>query len=453
MAVIKAVSSKAGIGQALDYVTKEEKTEDKLVSGLHCEPDTVKDEMQATKELWGKTGGRTYKHFVQSYHEDEHITPEQAHKNAVELAKNTEAWKGHEVLIATHIDRGHIHSHFIVNSVNYENGHKLQWSKADLQNLKDRCNEQSRQQGLHVPEKGKTFSGEEREETVAWNKETYNLLKQAEKGEVKSYVQDTALAVMDCRETATSREDFIDQMKSRGYGVDWQDSHKYITFTDLERQSQGEKQCKVRNNKLEKYYAVDFGKESLEHGFEINARREAERTATTERARQQLDRTAVAEDSRTGKAYQPDNTAVTEERLSNLRSYQPSRGMESQGRPGTDQGKRPGTETTGRTTEPQKDLAEERLASLRSHKPSRGMEEPSREIGDTDTETLIREARAGIDSSRTREENSGADRANREAERSRQRAEAQRRAEEAKREAEARQAQRRARSRSYGIER
>ena len=186
MAVIKAVSSKAGIGQALDYVTKEEKTEDKLVSGLHCEPDTVKDEMQATKELWGKTGGRTYKHFVHSYHEDEHITPEQAHKNAIELAKGTEAWKGHEVLIATHIDRGHIHTHFIVNSVNFEDGHKLQWSKADLQNLKDRCNEQSRQQGLHVPEKGKTFSGEEREETVAWNKETYNLLKQAEKGEGKS---------------------------------------------------------------------------------------------------------------------------------------------------------------------------------------------------------------------------------------------------------------------------
>lgn len=303
MAVIKAVSSKAGIGQALDYVTKEEKTEDKLVSGLHCEPDTVKDEMQATKELWGKTGGRTYKHFVHSYHEDEHITPEQAHKNAIELAKGTEAWKGHEVLIATHIDRGHIHTHFIVNSVNFEDGHKLQWSKKDLADLKDRCNEQSRQQGLHVPEKGKTFSGEEREETVAWNKETYNLLKQAEKGEVKSYVQDTALAVMDCRETATSREDFIDQMKARGYGVDWQDSHKYITFTDLERQSQGEKQCKVRNNKLEKYYAVDFGKESLEHGFEVNARSkqtELARAEAEQRAREQLARTAIPEDSGVG---------------------------------------------------------------------------------------------------------------------------------------------------------
>lgn len=284
MATIKAVSSRASIGQALDYVTKEEKTEEKLVSGLHCEADTVKEEMQATKELWGKTGGRTYKHFVQSYHADEDITPEQAHKNAIELAKNTEAWKGHEVLIATHIDRGHIHSHFIVNSVNFENGYKLQWSKADLQNLKDRCNEQSREQGLHVPEKGKTFYGEEREETVAWSKDTYQLLKKAEQGKVKSYVQDIALSVLDCKEQATSREDFIQKMSERGYGVDWQDNHKYITFTDLARQEQGEKQCKVRNNKLEKYYNMDFGKEELERGFEINARSKQ----TTERAREQL---------------------------------------------------------------------------------------------------------------------------------------------------------------------
>lgn len=251
MAVIKAVSSKAGIGQALDYVTKEEKTEDKLVSGLHCEPDTVKDEMQATKELWEKTGGRTYKHFVQSYHKDEKITPEQAHRNALQLAENTSAWKGFEVLVATHKDKKHIHTHFIVNSVNFEDGHKLQWSSADLQELKERCNAQSREQGLHVSEKGKTFEGAEREETVAWKKETYQLLKQAEQGKVKSYVQDIALAVLDCKETATSRESFIRLMNERGYGVDWQDSHKYITYTDLARKQAGEKACKIRNNKLE----------------------------------------------------------------------------------------------------------------------------------------------------------------------------------------------------------
>lgn len=46
---------KAGVGTALDYVTKEEKTEEKLVSSLNCQPDTAKEKMQATKELWGKT--------------------------------------------------------------------------------------------------------------------------------------------------------------------------------------------------------------------------------------------------------------------------------------------------------------------------------------------------------------------------------------------------------------
>lgn len=296
MAVIKAVSSKAGIGHAIDYVTKKEKTEEKLVSGLHCEPETVKEEMQATKELWGKTDGRTYKHYVQSYHEDEKITPEQAHKNAVELAEHTKAWKGHEVLIATHIDKGHIHTHFIVNSVNYENGHKLQWSKHDLKDLKERCNEQSWEQGLHVPEKGKTFAGEVREETVAWSKDTYQLLKQAEQGKVKSYVQDIALAVLDCKETATSRETFIRLMNERGYGVDWQDSHKYITYTDLAREQAGEKACKIRDNKLEKYYNMDFGKESMEHEFERNAR-----TAEAEQSKRAASRVKPTEPDRAGK--------------------------------------------------------------------------------------------------------------------------------------------------------
>ena len=316
MAVIKAVSSKAGIGQALDYVAKEEKTDEKLVSGLHCEPETVKEEMQATKELWGKTGGRTYKHFVQSYHADEQITPEQAHRNSLELAENTEAWKGFEVLVATHKDKDHIHTHFIVNSVSFEDGHKLQWSSADLRDLKDRCNEQSRQQGLHVPEKGMTFSGEEREETVAWEKETYQLLKQAEKGEVKSYVQDIALAVMDCRETATSRADFVERMNECGYGVEWSDQRKYITFIDLARQEQGEKKCKIRNKKLEKYYNIDFGKESMERGFEVNARREAERENTEQYARKQLNTTAITEDRELAereRARQQLNTAAVTE--------------------------------------------------------------------------------------------------------------------------------------------
>ena len=267
MAVIKAVSSKAGINTVLDYVMQEEKTEQKLLSGLNCVPDTVKDEMRVTKLLWDKDGGRTYKHFVQSFAPGEKIDPAQAHQIACQLAASRPEWQDFEVLIATHEDKEHIHTHFVVNSVSYVDGHKLQQSKAELKAMKDYSDQLCAKYGLHITEKGKTFAGQEREETAAFSKDTYQFLKKAEQGEVKSYVQDIALAILDCREQATSRADFVQRMNERGYGVDWQDSHKYITFTDLKRQEQGEKQCKIRNNKLEKYYNMDFGKESLEHEF------------------------------------------------------------------------------------------------------------------------------------------------------------------------------------------
>ena len=298
MAVIKAVSSRAGIKTILNYVMKEEKTEQKLLSCLNCTPDMVQEQMEFTKRLWGKNGGRTYKHFVQSFAPEENIDPVQAHQIACQLAASRPEWQDFEVLIATHEDKEHIHTHFVVNSVSYVAGHKLQQSKAELQAMKDYSDQLCAKYGLHITEKGKTFDGQEREETAAFSKDTYQLLKKAEQGEVKSYVQDIALAILDCREKATSRTDFVQRMNERGYGVDWQDSHKYITFTDLKRQEQGEKQCKIRNNKLEKYYNMNFGKESLEHEFEGNARSQQ----TEQRAREQLaaDREAKADNRTTG---------------------------------------------------------------------------------------------------------------------------------------------------------
>ena len=46
---------------------------------------------------------------------------------AKEFVESCPQFKGFEVLIATHQDREHIHTHFILNSVSFEDGHKLQW--------------------------------------------------------------------------------------------------------------------------------------------------------------------------------------------------------------------------------------------------------------------------------------------------------------------------------------
>lgn len=325
MATIKAVSSKAGIKTVIDYVTKEEKTEEKLLSGKDCLAQTAYDEMQATKEIWNKTGGRTYKHFVQSFHKDENITPEKAHEIAKKFAERCKQFKDFEVLIATHKDRQHIHTHFILNSVSFMDGHKFQMHKDELQQMKDLSDSLCIEYGLTITEKGKTFEGAEREETSAYTKEAYQLLKKAERGEVKSYVQDIALAVLDCKGAATNKQEFIWMMGEKGYGVDWQDNHKYITFTDLARQKQGEKQCKIRNNKLEKYYNINFGKEELLNEFEINARsREAEQTAkrTINSARQQLadNRTTETVNSRTAEETRRSTGADTDALIRDISS-------------------------------------------------------------------------------------------------------------------------------------
>lgn len=271
MAIIKAVSSRASIATAINYVTKDEKTEEKLVSGIECNPQSAIEEMKATKELWNKTDGRQYKHFVHSFSPEEKVTPEQAHELAKELCK--ERFKGHEVLVATHQDKDHIHSHIIVNSVNYENGYKLNWSKHDLNMMKEHCNELSREHGLSVPEKG--------QEITSFNMNKYKALERAitSDGNYKSYVLDCYKAVSEVKEQAINREDFVAKMKDKGYETNWSDNRKHITFTDIEGN-------KVRNTKLEKDFKDPFGKEELERGFESNF----ERTSTERRAKEQLER-------------------------------------------------------------------------------------------------------------------------------------------------------------------
>ncbi|WP_236841580.1 hypothetical protein [Campylobacter jejuni] len=92
-----------------------------------------------------------------------------------------------------------------------------------------------------------------------------------------------ALAVLDCKETATSRETFIRLMNERGYGVDWQDSHKYITYTDLAREQAGERLVKSGITSWKNTTIWILERESMEHEFERNAR-----TAEAEQSREQL---------------------------------------------------------------------------------------------------------------------------------------------------------------------
>ncbi|MCM1186767.1 MAG: relaxase/mobilization nuclease domain-containing protein [Lachnoclostridium sp.] len=256
MAIIKSVkNSHSDIKYIINYVTKKEKTiGKKLCSGFHCNVSTAGKEMLTTKELYGKTGGRTYKHFVQSFPPEEDITSEQAHELAREYVERCPLFSDFEVLICTHVDKEHIHTHFVVNSVSFVDGHKFQMSKKDLEDMKVLNNNICLEHGFSICEIGQKKSN--RGDIIAYDRNKYQFLKKAKEGKVKSYVQDTAVTVHDAMNESSSREEFIKAMEKKGYSVEWQDNHKYIVFINAEGK-------KVRNSNLQKTYNMPVGKEEL----------------------------------------------------------------------------------------------------------------------------------------------------------------------------------------------
>ena len=121
----QSISAMKGV---IDYCCQDKKVYDeilnrRLVSGINCDGENAFKEFMSTKKSYGKTDGMNFYQYVQSFSPEENITPQKAHEVALEFAEK--AWTGYEVLVVTHCDVQHIHSHFVINSVSFENGKKL----------------------------------------------------------------------------------------------------------------------------------------------------------------------------------------------------------------------------------------------------------------------------------------------------------------------------------------
>ena len=121
----KKTQTVGGLHGVLNYCCKEAKVTHEgrpLVSGVNCVPAVALREFLNTKQQYHSTGGRMYYHMVQSFHPDDPVTPEMAHEIALKLAEQI---PGYEIVVATHTDRDHIHSHFVINSVSCDTGRSI----------------------------------------------------------------------------------------------------------------------------------------------------------------------------------------------------------------------------------------------------------------------------------------------------------------------------------------
>ena len=82
------------------------------------------------------------------------MTPERCHEIGVKLAQ--EMWGDRfQVIVTTHLDKGHLHNHFCFNSVSFKDGKKYNYSKAERQRLRDTSDRLCLEYGLSVIEHGR----------------------------------------------------------------------------------------------------------------------------------------------------------------------------------------------------------------------------------------------------------------------------------------------------------
>ena len=247
----RGTQSRAAMRGVMCYVMQERKTaweDGPLVSGINCQPQSVYDDFLNTKFLYHKDGGMMFYHMVQSFPKGAAVDPRQAHEAARRLA---EYFDGCEVLVCTHVDREHIHSHCVINSVNFDTGKKLHMAKKQIQELMRRNDAICLEMGLPV------FDAPTQQARGMSGAEYHTALKG------QSWKLRLMNTIDACMKYAADKDAFVSLMASEGCAVRWESSRKYITYTT----SDG---LKCRDSKL---HEEKYCKEAMEHEFRIRAER------------------------------------------------------------------------------------------------------------------------------------------------------------------------------------
>ena len=260
MAVVESIPEKNQTPSAqkgvLDYCMQPSKTLDEdeqlaYISGYNCVPELANESFLATQKIFGhEPDGIRFYHFVQFFKIGEAISPQEANEIGMELSK---IFENREVIVATHIDKDHLHNHIVVCSYDLESGLKLHYNKYFLSDLRQKSDEICQAHGLNVLKKYNPNVKSQRlgpkEYRAAMNGNSWKMA--------------LRVAIDFCMTRATNKDEFQREMKKLGYDMVWTPERKYITHICP---TQNGKECRVRDIKLndEKYL-----KENMEHEFRI----------------------------------------------------------------------------------------------------------------------------------------------------------------------------------------
>ena len=211
MAVTKILPIRSTIQKSVNYICAPDKTEGSLlIHSEHCVPQTAGQIFQHHLNQCRAGGNTIGRHLIQSFAPDE-VDPATAHEIGKRLAEEILGGR-YAYVLATHVDRGHIHNHFVWGAADMVSHKRYRSNKGtyhEIRNVSDRlCKEQNL--SVIIPQGvGKSYAEWEAEKQgTSW------------KAKLKTTI-DTTIP------TVTDFENFIKRMGEQGYTIK---RGKHISF-------------------------------------------------------------------------------------------------------------------------------------------------------------------------------------------------------------------------------
>ena len=213
MAVTKIHPIKTTLKKAIDYICNGDKTDDEIYVTTHlCSRENAHKESELTKKQFNSKTKTLAHHLIQSFVPEE-VSFEEAHQVGIELCDKILEGR-YEYVLATHIDKDHIHNHIIFNSIDVDEGkvyHSYYGSYMNIRNQSDRL---CREHNLSVidQETQKKINEIKRRKFVSWH--DWN---EDKKG--SSYKSRLQFDIDRSIKLSVNWQDFLDRMKNFGYEI------------------------------------------------------------------------------------------------------------------------------------------------------------------------------------------------------------------------------------------
>ncbi len=259
MAITKIHPIKSTLNLAIDYITDDEKTDEKILVSTHkCHTSTAHTQFLKTRKDNNTRGTVLARHLIQSFLPGE-TTPKQAHKIGLDLCKKI-LKDEYEFVIATHVDKGHIHNHIIFNNVNMVTGKCYQSNKRSYHKIRYHSDKLCEKNKLSViDEFYESYKKKYKTKGKSWYE--YDKAKQG-----NSWKSRLEFDIDRTVKQAKDWDDFLDKMKNLGYEIK---QGKHIAFRHKDKLNGDKKPRFTRSKTLGDDYVEQKLKERIIENNEV----------------------------------------------------------------------------------------------------------------------------------------------------------------------------------------